>query len=129
MLNLYCGYRGEQLHRAREHGEGCCCVGCRRPRIDLESPFATSASAAGLRSRVSVEEHRPGLDDGGLRELAKPETRRGVVQVHKEIVIVDVYRELEGLGQLVVAEEMVEELAGEVVDLLRILVKDLKESN
>ena len=49
-----------------------------------------------------------------------------MVEVHEEIVVVDVDRQLEGLGHLVVAEQVVEELSGQVVDLVREFVERLE---
>ena len=50
-------------------------------------------------------------------------------EVHEEVVVVDVDRQLEGLGHLVVAEQVVEELARQVVDLVREFVESLQYSN
>lgn len=48
-----------------------------------------------------------------------------VVQVHEEIVIVDVDRQLKSLGHLVVAQQVVEELSGDIPDLFGVLVQNL----
>ena len=48
-----------------------------------------------------------------------------MIEIHEEVVVVDVDSQLEGFGQLVVAEEMVEEFAGQIMDLFRIFIEDL----
>ena len=73
-----------------------------------------------------VEEYGPGLDERGVGQILVAESLGRVVEVHEEIVVVDIDRQLEGLGHLVVAEQVVEELSGQVVDLVRELVERLE---
>ena len=73
-----------------------------------------------------VKEYGPGLDEGGVGQILVAESLGRVVEVHEEIVVVDVDRQLEGLGHLVVAEQVVEELSGQVVDLVREFVERLE---
>ena len=73
-----------------------------------------------------VKEYGPGLDEGRVGQILVAESLGRVVEVHEEVVVVDVDRQLEGLGHLVVAEQVVEELSGQVVDLVREFVERLE---
>ena len=69
---------------------------------------------------------RIGLDGRGLGELGEAHPVGRVVEIHEEVVVVEVDRQLEGLGHLLVAEEVGEELPGQVVDLRGEVVQYLR---
>ena len=100
----------EPLHAARV-GER----GLPRVRLGIRGP-----------PRGVVKEYGPGLHEGRVGQILVAESLGRVVEVHEEVVVVDVDRQLEGLGHLVVAEQVVEELSGQVVDLVREFVERLE---
>ena len=146
---------GEELHGARQHGELASLIvviphlasaavlahASRDLPGDAEPLHAARVGEGGLpRARLGVrgvprgrggvvEEDGLGLHERGVGQVVVAEPLGRVVEVHEEVVVVDVDRQLEGLGHLVVAEQVVEELARQVVDLVREFVESLQYSN